>query len=228
MPPGLLSPGLSLAHLLLASAFPQGVPWVWAPGSLFLAPDFLPRQWTSTPRLSLPLPTPLLLQHFCAQGTKPQSPVPSSHFRSAATSLSDDFSEEVRKERMTEPDSEQGGSPCILSLPHHPHTHSGCSVCRRKRRRKMREKGQECQPGDMGLPEIRSMASISFFYLFGFLGPCLRHMEVPRLGVESELQLLYPSCVCDLHHSSRQRQIPNTLSKARDRTRVLRNASWVH
>ena len=141
------------------------------------------------------------------------------------------FPKEVRKEQMTEPDSEQGGSPCILlllSLPHHPHTHGGCSVCRRKRRRKMREKGQECQPGDMGLPEIRSMASISFFYLFGFLGLCLRHMEVPRLGVESELQLLYLSCVCDLHHSSRQRQIPKTLSKARDRTRVLRNASWVH
>ena len=29
-----------------------------------------------------------------------------------------------------------------------------------------------------------------FFFLFSFLGPQLRHMEVPRLGVESELQLL--------------------------------------
>ena len=50
-------------------------------------------------------------------------------------------------------------------------------------------------------------------------------MEVPRLGVESELQLpAYTtaiatqdsSCVCDLHHSSRPRQILNPLSEARD------------
>ena len=41
-----------------------------------------------------------------------------------------------------------------------------------------------------------------------FLGPYLQHMEVPRLGVESELQLpVYttatrdPIHVCDLHHS---------------------------
>ena len=30
----------------------------------------------------------------------------------------------------------------------------------------------------------------SIFFFFGFLGPHPRHMEVPRLGVESELQLL--------------------------------------
>ena len=29
-----------------------------------------------------------------------------------------------------------------------------------------------------------------FFFFFFFLGPYLWHMEVPRLGVESELQLL--------------------------------------
>ena len=48
-------------------------------------------------------------------------------------------------------------------------------------------------------------------FLFGFLGLFLRQMEVPRLGVNLELQLpAYaratatqdPSCVCDLHHSS--------------------------
>ena len=47
------------------------------------------------------------------------------------------------------------------------------------------------------------------FFFFGFLG--LRHMEVPRLGVESELHLpSYATAtatrdlsrVCDLHHSS--------------------------
>ena len=46
---------------------------------------------------------------------------------------------------------------------------------------------------------------------FAFLGPHLWHMEVPRLGVESELQLpAYTaatatsdlSCVCDLHHTA--------------------------
>ena len=50
-------------------------------------------------------------------------------------------------------------------------------------------------------------------FSFCFLGPLLQHMEVPRLGVTSELQLpAYttttamqdPSCVCDLHHSSWQ------------------------
>ena len=66
-----------------------------------------------------------------------------------------------------------------------------------------------------------------YYYYFCFLGPNLRHVEVPRLGVESELQLLAyttaivmcdPSRVCDLYHSSRQCQIFNPLSKGRDRT----------
>ena len=69
---------------------------------------------------------------------------------------------------------------------------------------------------------------ILFFFFFALLGPHPWHMEVPRLGVESELQLLAyatatatPSCVCDLQHSSRQHQIPDPLGKARDRTRIL-------
>ena len=64
-----------------------------------------------------------------------------------------------------------------------------------------------------------------FFWSFVFLGPHPRHMEVPRLGVESEQQLLAyaratatpdPSHVCELHHSSRQCQTLNPLSEARD------------
>ena len=56
------------------------------------------------------------------------------------------------------------------------------------------------------------------------------HMKDPRLGVESELQLLAyttatamwdPSHIWDLHHSSQQCQILNPLSKTRDRTRIL-------
>ena len=51
------------------------------------------------------------------------------------------------------------------------------------------------------------------------------HMEVPRLGVESELQLLAHttatetwdlSRICEPHHSSWQCWIPNPLSEARD------------
>ena len=73
---------------------------------------------------------------------------------------------------------------------------------------------------------------VSFFWSFFllFLGPLPRHMEVSRLGVESELQplayarataTLDPSCICHLHHSSRQHWIINPLSKGRDRTRNL-------
>ena len=59
-------------------------------------------------------------------------------------------------------------------------------------------------------------------------------MEVPRLEVESELQLPAsalvtatgdPSHVCDLDHSPQQRQILNPLSKARGRTLVLMDTS---
>ena len=55
-------------------------------------------------------------------------------------------------------------------------------------------------------------------------------MDVPRLGVQSELHLpAYATAtamqdqsrVCNLHHSSGQRQILNLLSEARDRTQNL-------
>ena len=55
-----------------------------------------------------------------------------------------------------------------------------------------------------------------FVCLFWFLEPQVQHMDVPRLEVESELQLLaYTTAtasrdlsqVCDLHHSSWQCQI---------------------
>ena len=57
-------------------------------------------------------------------------------------------------------------------------------------------------------PQI-SLSHRSFFFFFCFLGPHSWHVEVPRLGVELELQppayitaTLDPSCVCNLHHSS--------------------------
>ena len=79
----------------------------------------------------------------------------------------------------------------------------------------------------------------SFIVLFCFsllFRATSAHMEVPRLGVESELQLpAYTtatstpdqSCVCDFHHSSQQRWILNPLSEARDQTHTLMDTSWV-
>ena len=65
-------------------------------------------------------------------------------------------------------------------------------------------------------------------------------MEVPGLGVESELELpSYTtatatataawdlSCICDLCHSSWQRWILNPLSEARDRTCLLLDVRFV-
>ena len=62
-----------------------------------------------------------------------------------------------------------------------------------------------------------------FIYLFWFLGPHLWYMEVPRLGVESELQLPAfttatedPSHVCTTDQNSWQCLILNPRSKVRD------------
>ena len=72
--------------------------------------------------------------------------------------------------------------------------------------------------------------------VLSFLGPCLWHMEVPRLGVKWELQLLaYPiaiatpelSHICSLQHSSWQWQILNPLSEARDWTHIPMDTSRI-
>ena len=75
-----------------------------------------------------------------------------------------------------------------------------------------------------------------FFWSFVFLGPHPRDMEVPRPRFELELQppayatataTRGPSHICELHHSSEQCRVPNALSKARDRTCILMDISWV-
>ena len=75
-----------------------------------------------------------------------------------------------------------------------------------------------------------------FIIIFLFLGLHLWHMEVPRLEVYLELQLLAyttstampdPSHLCDLHRSSRQRRILNPLSEGRDQTRNLVVPNWI-
>ena len=62
-------------------------------------------------------------------------------------------------------------------------------------------------------------------------------MEVPRLGVQSEQQLMaYTTAttmrdlshVCDLHHSSRQCQILKPLREARDLAHNLMVPSQIH
>ena len=68
------------------------------------------------------------------------------------------------------------------------------------------------------------------FFFFSFLRLYLRHMEVPSLGAESELQppayataTATPdlSHIFNLHCSSQQHQIFNPVSKGRDRTHIL-------
>ena len=81
-----------------------------------------------------------------------------------------------------------------------------------------------------------SLLPIFKFFIVCFLGPQVRHVEVPRLGVELELKLpAYntatatqdPSGFCDLCCSSWQPWILNPLSKARDRIRILKGISQV-
>ena len=75
-----------------------------------------------------------------------------------------------------------------------------------------------------------------YFFAFCFSGPHSRDVEVPRLEIQLELQLLaYTTAtaswdlsrVCDLHHSSQQHRILTLLSKARDQTCVLVDPRWV-
>ena len=97
------------------------------------------------------------------------------------------------------------------------------------------------QSPDFMLPEISQVAAnqmpiscLLFFWWGG--GAHLWHMEVPRLGVQSELQLpAYTpatatpdlSCVRKLHHSSWQCQILNPLSEAWGRTCNLMDPSQI-
>ena len=79
--------------------------------------------------------------------------------------------------------------------------------------------------------------AIEFFcFLFFFLRLHMWHVSVPRVGVELELQLLATatatetpdlSCICYLHHGSRQRWILNPLREGRDRTQILTDISQI-
>ena len=89
---------------------------------------------------------------------------------------------------------------------------------------------------------IRISGYIYIYIYMIFLGLHPQRIEVPRLGVESELELLayaagrsepksaMPdlSCIYNLHHSSWQGQILNPLNKSRDRTYILLDTIQVH
>ena len=78
------------------------------------------------------------------------------------------------------------------------------------------------------LQERTHVSFLSFSSFFS--GPHPWHMEIPRPGIESELQpqayttatvMQVPSHICDPTPHLRQRWILNPLSKARDSTRIL-------
>ena len=73
---------------------------------------------------------------------------------------------------------------------------------------------------------------LPFLFFFFFLGLHLPHMEVPRLGVKSELQLLayatataMPDLSC-IYDPGQPRNL-NPLSDARNRTWILIDTCWV-
>ena len=93
------------------------------------------------------------------------------------------------------------------------------------------------------IPKVQSMKEITeklgffIFLFFVFLGPHLWYMELPRLGVESELQLpAYTTAIalqelsriCHLPCSLLQHWILNRMSKARDQICVLMDTSQAH
>ena len=47
-------------------------------------------------------------------------------------------------------------------------------------------------------------------------------------GLHQATAMRHPSRICNLHHSSQQRQFLNPLSEARDRTYNLMVPSWIH
>ena len=106
--------------------------------------------------------------------------------------------------------------------------------------------GLKCEMGDSAVPQSpfsqlshkwAFCQAVVLNFLFVFLGSHTWHTEVPRLEAELELQLLaYNTAtamgdlngIWDLHHSSWQHRILNPLSKARDQTCILKDASQIH
>ena len=69
---------------------------------------------------------------------------------------------------------------------------------------------------------------------YSFLGPQLWHVEIPRLGIELELQLLAFATDTEMWdraasatYTTRQCCILNPLSKARNQTCIFMDTGWV-
>ena len=63
------------------------------------------------------------------------------------------------------------------------------------------------------------------FSSFFFFRPALAELQLPNYTIA--IATWDPSHVCDLHHSSQQLRIPNSLSEARDQTHIFMDASWI-
>ena len=83
---------------------------------------------------------------------------------------------------------------------------------------------------------LRNLHSFFCFVLFCFRAAPRAYGSSQSIKAESELQVqAYATAtampdlshICNLHHSSRQHQILNPLSKATDRTRNLMVPSWI-
>ena len=90
-----------------------------------------------------------------------------------------------------------------------------------------------CVHGRRGMGSLWGLSLSLFFFCLG-LYPW--HKDIPRLGVQLELQLpVYttatttwdPSHICNPQHGSQQRRIPDPLREARDLTRILMDTSWI-
>ena len=83
---------------------------------------------------------------------------------------------------------------------------------------------------------ISKSTAVGFFFAFGLLravsaaygsSQARGQIGATAAGLQHSPCHARSSRVCDLHHSSRQCQIPDPLSEARDRTRILMDTSQV-
>ena len=99
---------------------------------------------------------------------------------------------------------------------------------KKKRKKKQRWNSYRQEQGGGPSDGVRALDVLFFFFLS--LEPHPQYMEVPRLWVESELQVpAYTTAtaapdlshICNLCHSLRQCRILNSLSEAGDPARIL-------